>query len=61
MFRKLKGILTMNGMTQQDLANLLDLSASTLSFKINGKTEFTLNEAKKISKYFNMTIEDIFE
>ena len=61
MFRKLIGILTMNGMTQQDLANLLDLSASTLSFKINGKTEFTLNEAKKISKYFNMTIEDIFE
>ena len=61
MFRKLKGILTMNGMTQQDLADLLDLSASTLSFKINGKTEFTLNEAKKISKYFNMTIEDIFE
>ena len=61
MFRKLKGILSMNGMTQQDLANLLDLSASTLSFKINGKTEFTLNEAKKISKYFNMTIEDIFE
>ena len=61
MFRKLKGILTMNGMTQQDLADLLSLSASTLNFKINGKTEFTLNEAKKISKYFNMTIEDIFE
>lgn len=61
MFRKLKGILTMNGMTQQDLANLLGLSASTLNFKINGKTEFTLNEAKKISDYFKMSIEDIFE
>ena len=54
MFRKLKGILTMNGMTQQDLANLLGLSASTLNFKINGKTEFTLNEAKKISDYFKL-------
>lgn len=61
MFRKLKGILIINGMTQQDLANILNLSASTLNFKINGKTEFTLTEVKKISHYFNMNIEEIFE
>lgn len=61
MFRKLKGILMINGMTQQDLANILNLSASTLNFKINGKTEFTLTEAKKISSYFKMDIEEIFE
>lgn len=61
MFRKLKSLLIINGMTQQDLANVLSLSASALNLKINGKSEFTLTEAKRISDYFKMSIEDVFE
>ena len=54
MYRKLKGLLIVHGMTQQDLATILNLAASTLNFKINGKTDFTLKEAK-------ISIEEIFE
>lgn len=61
MFRKLKSILIINGMTQQDLANVLNLSNSALNLKINGKSEFTLTQAKRVSDYFKMSIEDIFE
>lgn len=61
MFRKLKSLLIINGMTQQDLANVLSLSTSALNLKINGKSEFTLTEAKRISDYFKMSIEDVFE
>ena len=61
MFRKLKSLLIINGMTQQDLANVLSLSTSALNLKINGKSEFTLTEAKRISDYIKMSIEDVFE
>lgn len=61
MYRKLKGLLIVHGMTQQDLATILNLAASTLNFKINGKTDFTLKEAKIISNHFKVSIEEIFE
>ncbi|MCS6132106.1 helix-turn-helix domain-containing protein [Clostridium botulinum] len=60
MYSKLKGLMVENTITQQDLAKILDISISTLNFKINGKSDFTIMEAKKVSKILNKSIEEIF-
>ena len=60
MYNKLKGLMAENNITQKDLAEELELNPSTLNFKINGKNEFTLTEAKKISGLFKKPIEEIF-
>ena len=46
--------------TQKKLAEHLNLSQTALNFKLNGKTEFTLTEAKEISKLFKIPIEELF-
>lgn len=60
MYSKLKGIMTEKEVKQLDLANMLNISVSTLNFKINGKSDFYVNEAKKIAKYFDRKIDEIF-
>ena len=47
--------------TQKMLADKLDISISTLNFKINGKSNFTLNEAIKISEILGADISKIFK
>lgn len=58
--RKLKALRAKYGDTQTDLARFLNIRVATFNFKENGKTEFTLNEAYKISQKYNSTIEEIF-
>lgn len=58
--RKLKSLRAQYGDTQTDLARILQVRVSTYNFKENGKTDFTLNEAYKIAKKYNSTIEEIF-
>lgn len=58
--RKLKGLIVEYGINQNILANLLGVTRETINNKINGKVNFTLSEAIKISKYFNKDIEKIF-
>ncbi|HCL4549697.1 helix-turn-helix domain-containing protein [Clostridium botulinum] len=58
--RKLKSLRAKHGDTQKDLADFLGVRVSTFNFKENGKTDFTLNEAYKISQKYNSTIEEIF-
>lgn len=48
------------GINQKALAELLNMSPTTLSFKINGKTDFTITEIEKIKDIFNLPYEDIF-
>lgn len=60
MYNRLKGLMVERSITQQDLAQILDISVSTLNFKINGKSDFTIVEAKKVSKILKKGIEDIF-
>jgi len=60
MYNKLKGLMTEKNITQQELAEILEMSISTLNFKINGKSDFTIKEAKKVSKFFDKPIEEIF-
>lgn len=60
MYSRLKGLMVERSITQQDLAQILEISVSTLNFKINGKSDFTIVEAKKVSKILEKGIEDIF-
>lgn len=60
MYNKLKGLMTENQITQKKLAKRLEISITTLNFKINGKSDFTITEAKIISKLLNKPIEEIF-
>jgi len=60
MYSKLKGILVEKNITQQELAQILKISVSTLNFKINGKSDFSVREAKMVSKFLGKTIEEIF-
>jgi len=59
MYSKLKGILVEKNITQQELAQILKISVSTLNFKINGKSDFSVREAKIVSNFLGKTIEEI--
>lgn len=45
---KLKALLLLNGLKQEDLAKYLGLSKQTISMKINNKRAFKLSEISKI-------------
>ncbi len=64
---KLHEVLKQNKIKQSELARLLSIkSLSTINLKINGKANFTTEEAKKIKQYINSktdknyTIEELF-
>jgi len=61
----LRGEMRKYGLTVADMAGVLGVSAVTMSNKLNGRTDFTLTEARKIVKYLNdlgetHTIESLF-
>lgn len=60
MYNKLKGAMAENNITQTQLASRLKMSLSTLNFKINGKSDFTIREAKKVSKILKKEVHEIF-
>lgn len=61
-YQTLKSILVKKQISQQELADALNMERTTLSAKINryrGR-DFTLEEAKNISKYINEPIDNFF-
>lgn len=58
--RKLKAARAENGLTQIELAKLIEMPISTYRRKESGESEFTVNEALKISKVLNKSLEEIF-
>ena len=60
MYSKLKGLMVEKRITQQELAQVLKITASALNFKINGRSDFSVTEAKLVSSFFGKTIEEIF-
>jgi len=60
MYSKLKGIMVEKRITQQELAEKLKITGSALNYKINGKSDFSVTEAKFISNFFGKTIEELF-
>lgn len=60
MYSKLKGLMVEKRITQQELAQILKITTSALNFKINGRSDFSVTEAKVVSSLFGKTIEEIF-
>lgn len=61
MLNKLKKIRESKGLTQSDMAELLGYKHKSGYNKLElGDRKITLEQAKIISDYFNMAIEDIF-
>ena len=57
---KLEEMRETNKVTQEDLANLLNINTTTYRRKEKGDAEFKGSEMFAIAKRFNVEIEDIF-
>ncbi len=44
--------------TQEGLADYLGVNRSTISYRLNGKVEWTLRDALKACEYFETTLEE---
>lgn len=60
MLVKLKGKRVEKGLTQPDMAKLLNMAVSTYNLKENGIREFSVNECIEIMKILDSKFEDIF-
>lgn len=67
MYPNLRAELKRRGITLEKLAQLLNITVSTLSLKMNGRYAFTFNEAKQIKSILNeispldMSLDVLFE
>lgn len=55
----LKSKIKLNEDTQENLAEYLGITNSTLSFKINGKNDFLRAEIQLIKQRYNLTPQEI--
>ncbi len=60
MNNKIKELRKKNGITQEDLANIVGVTRQTIISLENGKYNASLQLAYNIAKYFKVTIEDVF-
>ena len=60
MKNKLEEIRRERGITQEDLAKILEVSRQTVGSLENGRYNPSIILAFKIARYFEMAIEDIF-
>lgn len=60
MKNRLEEIRKSRGITQEVLANILEVSRQTIGSLENGRYNPSIILAFKIAKFFNLTIEDIF-
>ncbi len=60
MKNRLEKIRKEHGITQEELANILEVSRQTIGSLENGRYNPSIILAFKIAKYFDLTIEDIF-
>ncbi|ANN34908.1 transcriptional regulator [Bacillus thuringiensis serovar coreanensis] len=47
-------------MTQEVIANLINVAPKTYYLKEHGKNDFTLKEAQKLASYFKTTVDELF-
>ena len=60
MKNKLKGLRTKKGVSQNDLALALSVSRQTINSIENGKFDPSLTLAIKITRYFELPLDEIF-
>ncbi|SCJ11191.1 helix-turn-helix transcriptional regulator [Intestinibacter bartlettii] len=58
--KKLKAARVELGLTQMEVAKLMNMHISTYRKKEQGYSEFSINEAFKISEILNKSVEEIF-
>lgn len=52
--QKLKGLLVEKGKTYEDCSNALNVSVTSFSNKMNGKTKFDIVEINRLVKYLDL-------
>lgn len=57
---ELKSLRAKYNITQDTLADLLNITVSTYNRKENGNSSFTVEEAKVIAKIFKTTMDKVF-
>lgn len=57
--RKLKGRLREKGLTYKEAAEKLGMGVNTISDKLNGARSFTLDEADKLAKLLELTVDEV--
>lgn len=58
-YLKLRGLIREKGKTEADLAKALNLSPSSLSCRLNGKTDWSLSEIQDVCTVLNIAEEEI--
>ena len=58
--KKFKGFMAAKGISQKELANLLDISVASVSLKVNNKQPFTLSQIQKICKAYSISADAYF-
>lgn len=58
---KLKGKIVECGFTYKKMANFLGVSETTFTAKINGKTKFSIDEAKELSSRLCLNEDEILK
>lgn len=61
MTNRIEQLRVARNLTQQELADILDVSRQTVSSLENGRYNPSLILAFRIAQYFQLSIEDIFE
>ena len=59
--RKVKALLAENGMSQVDLAKLMNLSIVTMNVKINDLTKFKMGELYNLAEVFEMSLIELIQ
>lgn len=49
-----------NKLKQADIAKALNIAKETYCLKENGKRDFTITEARRLAKYFECTLDELF-
>ncbi len=60
MKNNIKALRKREDLTQEELANILDVTRQTINAIENDKYNPTLDLALKISKYFDLAVEEVF-
>lgn len=60
-YRKVKGVLREKELTYQQAADALGICVASLNHKINGKSDFTIQEAQALANLTGYDEWDLFE
>lgn len=56
----IKAYMTLRGISQRELAEIVGITVTTLNHKINGKASFNRDEMEIIAKTLGVSVEELF-